>query len=262
MRKSKEELIHTVQNAVNERQTISLKTYILSDYGEMALDVIIKQILTKFDRIDLMEVTYTAAKELIINATKANIKKIIFEENQYDWKDIRQYEKGLTEFRNQLSEKTIIGYEKKFRRKDLHVMATFYYSEDVLNIKIKNNYPLFPIEERRIREKFKKAQNFSNLIEFYMEHGDNSEGAGLGLTMVSILLEQSEIDRHSFILYSSEKYNETIAKIEIPLNPNYITKREMFDKIIQEKNISADELRKYFDYNYKEFLTMKKIQAY
>ena len=121
------------------------------------------------------------------------------------------------------------------------------------NIKVKNNFPLLPIEESRIRDKFQKATSFSSLIDFFMEYGDSTEGAGMGITMVGILLDQSGINKHSFSLYSSEKYNETVAKIEIPLHDGYISKREMFQRELREKGITPDEFRKSFTYNYKHF---------
>lgn len=86
-----------------------------------------------------------------------------------------------------------------------------------------------------------------------MEYGDSTEGAGMGITMVGILLDQSGINKHSFSLYSSDKYNETAAKIEIPLSPNYVSKREMFEKEQIEKGLDAEEFRKTFKFNYKQF---------
>lgn len=259
MRYTNEELNEIVGKAVSEQKIITLKTYALTDYGEKVLLIIITSILEYCQRKDLIDVAYTAAKELVINATKANLKRLIFDKKAYDWQEPEIYNEGLEEFRSYLSEYSIQTYEEQFKKKNLPVTATFYFTEDVLNIKVKNNFSLYPIEERRIREKFSRAHLFSNLVEFYMEHGDNSEGAGLGLTMVSILLEQSEIDRHSFILYSSEKYNETIAKIELPLTDKYISKREMFSKIMEEQDISAEQLRTIFDYNYKGYQKLKSL---
>ena len=164
-----------------------------------------------------------------------------------------EYEKGMAYFKENLSEDKIVNYKDDFKKYNFPVIATFYYSPDVLNIKIKNSFPLLEVEEERIRDKFRKATSFSSLIDFFMEYGDSTEGAGMGLTMVGILLDQSGIDRHSFSLYSSQKYQETIAKLEIPLTANYISKRKKFQLEMEAKGIIADELRKTFKYNYKEY---------
>jgi hypothetical protein len=86
-----------------------------------------------------------------------------------------------------------------------------------------------------------------------MEHGDETEGAGMGITMVGILLDQSGIDKHAFSLYSSKKYNETIAKLEIPLTKDYVPKRNAFDKELNKHQVERDQLRDKFTYTYKDY---------
>jgi hypothetical protein len=249
----KEEVQKTIEDAVRENKTISMRTYFLTDYGETLLKAICSAILHKFERIDLMEICYSSAKELVINATKANLKRILFLKNNLDIENPEHYEKGMEEFKANLSEDKIISFRSEYKKYNLPVTATFYYSQDVLNIKVKNNFPLLPQEESRIRDKFQKATSFSSLIDFYMEYGDNTEGAGMGITMVGILLDQSGIDKHNFSLYSSKKYQETAAKLEIPLSPNYKSKRAIFEMEKQRRGISEEELRSSFDYNYKHF---------
>lgn len=251
--KTQAELESIIGKAVESEKIISLKTYFLSDYGENILNLMSSTVLKKYDRMDLMEIAYTSAKELVINATKANLKRVLYKKLNLDITNQEDYEKGIQYFKENLTEDKIINYKDDFKKYDLPVIATFYYSSDVLNIKVKNSFPLLEREEQRIRDKFHKATSFSSLIDFFMEYGDSTEGAGMGLTMVGILLDQSGIDKHNFSLYSSDKYKETIAKLEIPLNENYITKRQMFARQLQEKDISAEELRKTFKYNYKDY---------
>lgn len=253
MKKNESELIEIIQNAVDKNNIITLKTYLLSDYGEKILHLISECILNKFNRIDLLEISYSSAKELVINATKANLKRVLYREKGLDINNPDDYSKGLVDFKEHLKEEKMLAYKTLFKKFDLPVTATFYFNKDVLNIKVKNNFPLLQVEEERIRDKFKKATSFTSLIDFFMEYGDATEGAGMGITMVGILLDQSGINKHCFSLYSSEKYNETAAKIEIPLSDNYVSKREMFDKEQKEKGIDSDEFRKNFSYNYKQF---------
>ncbi|HMV45126.1 MAG TPA: hypothetical protein PK079_25270 [Leptospiraceae bacterium] len=257
MKKTETELKEIIQNAVNKNNILSMKTYLLSDYGESILKIISSTILEKFNRMDLMDIAYSSAKELVINATKANLKRVLYKEMGLDINNPDDYQKGLNEFKGSLTEDKIATYKDLFKKHDLPVTATFYYTKDVLNIKIKNNFPLLPIEEERIRDKFQKATSFSSLIDFFMEYGDNTEGAGMGITMVGILLDQSGINKHSFSLYSSDKYKETVAKIEIPLHEGYLSKREVFEKELREKGITPEEFRKNFSYNYKHFDKMK-----
>ena len=253
MKKSEEELQKIVQEAVDKRKIISLVTYVISDYGEKQLNIIISTILKKYNREDLLDIAYTSAKELVINASKANLKRVLFERLSLNIEDEKDYVTGMNYFASHLSENKIRSYGQSFKEKNLPVTATFYYSPDVLNIKVKNNFKLEPMEEQRIRDKFDKATSFASLLDFYVEHVDHTEGAGMGLTMVGILLDQSGIDKHSFSLYSSEKYNETAAKLEIPLSSNYVPKRKAFELEMEKRNIDTRDLRKSFSYTYKDF---------
>ena len=253
MRKTESQLRDIVGTAVQNQQTISLVTYMLSDYGEQTLKVMLAEILEKYNRIDLFDIAYTSAKELIINGTKANLKRIIFGKMNLNPYDEEENNKGMDYFRENLSEQKIRGYRSSFRENDLPVTVTLYYSPNVLNIKVKNNFPLLPIEEKRIREKFSNSTSFANLFDFFMEYGDHAEGAGLGITMVGILLDQSGIDKHAFTLYSSEKYNETVAKLEIPLVDDYISKRHKFEMECGNQGMDPQEMRMEFHYTYRDF---------
>lgn len=93
-----------------------------------------------------------------------------------------------------------------------------YLQKNKIDLEIRNNFPLLPIEAERVKEKFINAKKYDNLFEFFMEHGDSTEGAGMGITMVEILLSQSGFDRRLFSIYSSERKKETVARVEVPLD--------------------------------------------
>jgi hypothetical protein len=235
-----------VGDELSRRSIISFRTYFLSDYGELALKVIVRSILEKLGRSDLMDVVYTTAKELIINATKANFKRVLFNEMGIDFMDDALYEHGMGVFRQKLQEAEIKRYEDEFRRQNFPVITTFYFSPEVLNIKVKNLFTLMPAEEKSIRYRFEKARSFANLFDFYTEYGDDTEGAGLGLAMVGILLDETGIDRHAFTLYSTE-FNETAARLELPLSDGYVSKREMFEQQRSAAGVSAEEFRSMYN---------------
>lgn len=245
MRMDREKLAEILDRGIERGRTITLKTYYLSDYGEMVLHMVTSRILARYDRSDLNDVVYTAAKELIINATKANLKRLLFARRGLSPDKEEDYDEILHELKHELTETRVRSYRPQFIEYNYPVLATFYYTPEVLNIKVKNSFTLYPQEEKRIRQKFEKAESFSSLLDFYLEHGDDTEGAGLGLTMVGILLDQSGIDRHSFTL-SSNKYNETAAKLEIPLNEEYIPRRQVFDTEVRRRGLSPDELRRQY----------------
>lgn len=240
-----EEMKSEIREMVKNDQIISLVTYVLSDYGESLLNTTAQTVLDKYDRKDLMEIVYTSAKELVINATKANLKRLIFNQHNIDIENDEDYAKGVALLKGQLTEQNLAAQKEALKENNLKVTATMYYGEKYFNIKVKNNFPLLPAEEKRIREKFQKAQSFSSLLDYYMHYGDDTEGTGLGLTMVGILLDESNIDKHNFTL-STNVFNETAAKLEIPLRDDYISKRQVFENQWKESGLGLGEFREKF----------------
>ena len=88
---------------------------------------------------------------------------------------------------------------------------------------------------------------FEDLVQFYMQQGDNTEGAGMGITLITILLRQAGVDPHCFTIYSNE-YNETVSRLELPLDPNYIPKRQKNGQLLEAGKITLEELRKNHQY--------------
>ncbi|MDV6234375.1 hypothetical protein CH379_001865 [Leptospira ellisii] len=219
-----------VDSAISREIPVSLITYVLTPKGEKKLKYIIQGILTRYDRLDLTELLYTSSKELIVNATKAAIKRILFKESKLDIESSEDYRKGMESFHSSLSDKKFPFYREKMKEHDLAIKVTFYFNQHRIILKILNNFPLTDQEEKRVREKFRISRDFDNLFEFFMKFGDSTEGAGLGITMVEILVAQSGFDRHLFTIYSRKGISQTVARVEIPLREDYIPRRWKFAK--------------------------------
>ncbi len=220
MRMSEAQLEETIAPALEQGRVMSLKTYLLSEYGESTLHLLTTRILEHYKRVDLRGIAYTLTKELVINATKANLKRMIFKDLNLDIDDPGDYETGMKRFKEILEEGDFRKYKQRFRELDHWTMVTFVHSKDVLNIKVKNSFPILAIEEQRVRDKLGQARSFNSLADLLNEI-DGTEGAGLGLSMICVTLNNQGIDNRAFTLKSNE-YDETAAKLEIPLNDDYI----------------------------------------
>jgi hypothetical protein len=69
---------------------------------------------------------------------------------------------------------------------------------------------------------------YNDIAEFYMDNMDNTEGAGLGIALIIILLKNDSIDPNLFRIIT--KADKTVARIEIPFTPDYVTLRERGQK--------------------------------
>jgi hypothetical protein len=235
-----------IHRGIEEGRKISLITYVLGDVGEIKLRYVLESVLKKYNKDDLIEVVYTAAKELIANSTKAAIKRMIFQEMGLNINEETDYQKGMKQFKSYLNERKFPAYRSKMKEKNFFIKISVSHSPEKICLFVINNFALIPFEEARVREKFLYAKKYDNLFEFFMAHGDSTEGAGMGITMVEILLNQSGFDRKNFMMLSSNKANITIARVDIPLCEDIGIDEFCVDDQLITKNLSLAEIRGVF----------------
>ncbi len=217
-----------IDAAIREDRPIKIRAYAILPVTEKGMSYIIDSILAKYNREDMVAPVYTAAKELAINGAKANIKTILFEENKISMDDEGQYSKGMGIFREELSEDWIFSYAKKSRERDLRVDIVYDFNPHRIIVEVINNRPISEKEDKRIRSKFQKAMAYDDIAQFYMDGGDSSEGAGMGIVLITMLLRAQGIDAHLFTIRSNYR-DSTIAKVEFPLSEDYQTSRDRFE---------------------------------
>lgn len=218
---SLEEFKKLVDQLVDQEKSFYIKFYIVDDSVEKKVEYAIQKILSKYGKDELVPIVYTCVKELMINANKANIKAVVMEENKVDVSNEKEYLEALIKFKGELTEQNIPKYYKKLMEKDLYVTVSFFYSKDGFRVEVLNNRPIMPFEDRRVREKLKKAMSYDDLAQFYLEQGDELEGAGLGIALIVMLMKGAGLDPSLFRI-SGPGTNYVKARIEIPFTKDYI----------------------------------------
>ncbi len=223
------EVREKINEAVAKYRPIKIRLYALLPKTEEELNYITTRILEVNGKDHLLSAVYTAVKELALNGAKANIKRIFFEEKQVAFASNKDYEKAMQGFKAELNIKKIFDYALKAKDRNLYVDVNFDYNPDRLILRVVNNAFLSPQEDARIRQKFKDGTKYDNIAEFYMATMDNAEGAGMGITLIMMLLKAEGIDPHSFTIVSDFK-TKTEAKLEFPFLESHLTSREKFGK--------------------------------
>lgn len=215
-----------IEIAVKNGKYLALKTHRMTDTVEKHLLFALESILKKTEHERYIHSLYTILKELVINGCKANQKRIFFEERGLNLYDPHDYAKGMEEYKKMISEDMAIEYGRKAKQKGLYVLIDFEFDQDGLRIEVINNSTIAPEEEKAMREKLKKAMKYNDLAEFYLDNAiaGESEGAGLGLALVIILLKGEGIDPNYFRIVIDK--DKTIARLEIPFTENFVSKRK------------------------------------
>ena len=72
--------------------------------------------------------------------------------------------------------------------------------------------------------KLHAGMQYEDLVAFYMDNADNTEGEGMGLVMIILMLKGENIDPGNFRIEAYE--DKTSARLEIPFNENYVNMRD------------------------------------
>lgn len=225
MAKSFQELENELPQKIQSTDRITVRSSRMSTQFETFLLKIITEILNHLDQTKFIDMLYTITKELAINGVKANQKRVFFEDEGLDILNSEDYKIGLENYKKKFSEKMADEYGKRCLARGVFTSISFYYCQDGLTVEVKNNTPVIKDEEIRMREKMKKAMGYNDIAEFYMDNMDNTEGAGLGIALIMILMKNDGVDPNLFRIITNE--NNTVARVEIPFSDNYVSIRSV-----------------------------------
>ncbi len=211
-------IAHRLENG----ETVTLSFKFVNDKILMSLNSILARILAKIDHIYLLNSTVTILREIIVNALKANAKRIFFQKKHLDINNEAEYRKGMNLFKKQ-----IVGdfnrIEEDLLASDFHVRTTFEYDHSMVTIIVTNNSAILPVELERVQFRMQKANQYNDFTEAYSEIEDDTEGAGLGIVLTLLLLKNMGIDSKFCTIEKKGGSTQTTLRIPSQLKPLEIT---------------------------------------
>lgn len=174
--------------------------------------------------------------ELVGNAVKANLKRLYFHRNGYDINRPESYREGLAAFMAAYQTVDDNDYQAALKELDFQVQVSADLNRDRLLIRVENNATLIAEEERRIRRQLAGSMNAQNIVDFSVTYGDETEGRGLGLAMIVLLIRDMGFDPNNFRVYQDG--TRTIARVEFPLSADYRPVRARFER--EHPDVSMD----------------------
>ncbi|MCL1813051.1 MAG: HDOD domain-containing protein [Treponema sp.] len=204
-----------IKKAVQSGIPLTITTYTLPHEIEVYVEQVLTIFLKQVDQEKLKDYVVYCVQELAVNAKKANTKRVYFTERGLDLTSQDDYKLGMTTFKEDTL--TNIGHYLQLQKdKGLYIKLIFQVRKNIIYIEIRNNIAITKTELVRIHDKLARSRQYDNLEDALSQVLDDSEGAGLGLVILVLMLKKMGLDEDCFDIMGTE--TETIARIIIPLD--------------------------------------------
>jgi putative nucleotidyltransferase with HDIG domain len=150
-------------------------------------------------------------------------------ERGLDLTDPDDYKAGMAGFKEQTLS-NIAHYLQLQKEKGLYVRLILQMKNNFICIEVRNNVALTKTELIRMHNKLVRSRQFENLEQAMNQVLDESEGAGLGLVILVLMLKKMGLDEDCFDIMVSGK--ETIARLIIPLEQTRVENLSVLSGVI------------------------------
>ncbi len=207
--------IEKIRTAVNLHTPVEITSYTLPRNMENYMQETLRKFLVECRQEYLTEQLSFSLGELLTNSKKANTKRVYFKEKNLDITDEADYNRGMESFKSDTLSN--IGHYLSIQKKQgLYIKLLLQMTSDFIKVEIRNNSVLTVFETERIQEKIRKARQYNSMEEVYMDILDQTEGSGLGIIIMILMLQKVGLSSENYQIFSVG--NETITKIILPLN--------------------------------------------
>lgn len=203
-----------IKKAIVAALPISITAFTLTNEVKLYMENVLSIFLRAAGQERLKNHITYCVHELAANAQRANIKRVYFSERNLDLSNSDDYAEGMKHFK-EATQNNIAYYLRLQKEMDLYVRFVLQIRKNIIFIEIRNNARASRAELIRIHDRLARTRQYKNLEEALAHVLDDTEGAGLGLAILMLMLKKIGLDEDCFDL--SVKGNETIARIVIPL---------------------------------------------
>jgi hypothetical protein len=192
-----------IKKAVQSGIPLTITTFTLPHDDEIYIEQVLTIFLKEVGCERLKDYILYCVRELMVNAKKANTKRVYFMERGLDLSNPDDYYAGMARFKENTMN-NIAHYLQKQKEKGLYVKLILQIKNNIISVEVHNNVTATNLELIRIHDKLALSQA-----------PDDSEGAGLGLAILVLMLRKMGLGEDCFDILNINK--ETVARIVIPL---------------------------------------------
>lgn len=202
-----------VVKAIRMEVPLVMTTYTLPRKVEKYIEKVVSLFLEYIRQSSLADNIIYCVQELVVNAKKANTKRVYFLEKGLDLSSPDDYSAGMETFREETLN-NIQHYLELQREHKLYIKLMLHLKNNIITIEVRNNSIITLEELERIHRRLLKAGTYEDLEEAVINSLDDSEGAGLGLIILVLMMKKIGLSAKSFSILRTD--SETVARITIP----------------------------------------------
>ena len=221
-----------IKIAIQKSVPVTITTYKLNHETEVYVEEILGIYLKELGQEALVDRLAYCLKELAVNAKKANTKRIYFQEKGLTLNNKEDYSEGMKHFKSETMDR-IDHYLELQKQKGLYIKISFHTFSSNFRIAIKNNVEINRKEQMRIYDRIARSRAFDSMEEAFSEVLDDSEGAGLGIVILILMLKKMGLDEDAFEIEGDK--GETTASLTIPISEVKLEEMEILtSRIVKE----------------------------
>jgi putative nucleotidyltransferase with HDIG domain len=224
-----------IKKAIQSGLPLTITTYTLPKEIEVYIEQVIDAFLKHTNQLKLKDYVVYCVQELVGNAKKANTKRVYFTERGLDINNPDEYKIGMENFKEETIAQ-IAHYLQLQKERGLYIKVIMQIKRNTISIEIRNNVTATKAEQLRIQDKLARSRQYGSLEDALSQILDDSEGAGLGLVILVLMLKKIGLDDECFTFKTTDKF--TIASISIPLDQTMIENLSVLSNTIVE-NINS-----------------------
>jgi putative nucleotidyltransferase with HDIG domain len=223
-----------IKKAIQSGLPLTITTYTHPKEIEIYIEQVIYVFLKQMNQIKLKDYIVYCVQELVVNAKKANTKRIYFKEHGLNIDNDKDYNTGMKSFKEETI-KNITHYLQLQKENNLYIKINLQLRSNTILIEIRNNVAATKMEQLRIQDKMVRSRQYDNLEDALSQVLDDSEGSGLGLVILALMLKKIGLDDNAFTIQTKDGC--TIASLSIPLDQTTVENMSVLsNEIVQNIN--------------------------
>jgi len=230
--------VSRIKKAINSGIPLTITSYTLPHEIEVYIEEVLEAFLKELGQEKLKDYLSYCLRELAVNAKKANTKRVYFMERGLDLNNPEDYKLGMANFKQETME-NIGHYLQLQKEKGLYIKVILHVKAQIINLEVRNNVAITKTELIRIHDKLARSRQYNSLEEELTQVLDDSEGAGLGLVILVLMLKKIGLDEDCFDIVASD--TETIARISIPLDQTRVENLSILSQAIVDQVTSLPQ---------------------